>query len=281
MKGSGILAILALMLLGFLGSAPSGNPNEEVEQQGTITKSPPIPRYTDLSGYTHITGPYYRDKRETYAFVIGFDDYEKLIGLSYDPETLELLPGGFARDSKQFMYPHNYPYKEFYQSTDSADHDYPLIVPAEATESFQQVDEFFYMSSEYVFLTPLPKDGTLRPMQVIEGADPATFEVVVSTGEEFLSKDANTVFYQADAIAGIDPDSLRTFDFSTQILADARSVYINGIKSPNIEASSFKIHSVDEENVTAFASDRNNRYTIKRPYGWLSNIVSIETTAAR
>ncbi len=144
------------------------------------------------------------------------------------------------------------------------------IITGSYPDSFEKIDDVYYKDEKQVFVTwYTSSDYVYGPSAfIVDGADSATFEPIYSDafrGGVRLAKDNKHVYLDNKIIEGADPSSIKIFDFSPRLFADKHAVYKNGVKVDFIDATTFKINSVDETlgGTTVHASDQNSDYILK------------------
>jgi DKNYY family len=92
------------------------------------------------------------------------------------------------------------------------------------------------------------KDKVFHRCQIIEGADPDSFEPL----HPFYSKDADSVFYGTSTLLNADVNSFRVLSHGWAL--DGRTVYLDGLTYPKADAQSFR--QIDRD----YYGDKNNVY---------------------
>ncbi len=198
----------------------------------------------DSNSFESLGGNYYKDK-DNFYFYINMNVVEFFV-IDTDQKTFEVLSNGFARDEDSLYFNGN--------SVDGADPD-----------TWQVINNTAYSRDAHsvYLLRAVSHDSLPLQLLTIRGADPTSFEPVDPGAG--IAKDRYRVYLYDKILEGVDPQTLRLFDFSGRLIADKNGVYNNGLKLDYIDAPSFTIGSTrsDFGSTVVSASDKNKNYLIK------------------
>lgn len=215
---------------------------------------------------------YYEDEDQVFAYLYG-GEFNDLVPLDVDKNTFEVLDSGFSRDKENLYYPANDSWiaekaycldissntgEDCYEG--SLEYSAPTIIPNADPESFTKINESYFKDNNQVYILMNPsKDAAPLVAFIIEGANPDSFEPIYQTNVK-LSKDSSNVFIGNKILTGVDPNSLRLFNFSERLMADKSGVYLNGKLLDYLDAETFTVTEITES--YALASDKNGDYKI-------------------
>lgn len=226
----------------------------------------------DFPSFYHATRSYYYDKSTIYAYVGDAAYGASLVSLDIEPGIFKLLDGGFVSDGKNVIFPHNsYSNNQITVFANSDPDTFEYIQPASEFAIESGITSYYKDKNQVYRVVPHYEGGGANTYAV-KNADPATFEVIVTSDIFELARDKNFLYQRGEPIEGSDPATLQTFKFSDSFFMDQNFVYLSRDKLDYIDRATFKFDSeymdspIDQ---VIYASDKNNKYvlTVERSYG--------------
>ncbi len=221
----------------------------------------------DPDSLVFFNNTFFKDKNGLYYFTIGDYAYKKIDAA--DPVTFVALSDSFAKDkSHVYQYALGMEYEEFktlpmdpatfvlvgsdntyYHVYKDKDHvfygPYNWEIKGADVPTFvlfvTATNTIFYKDKNKVYRTLNGRHGAWS-IDPIEGSDPSTFTILQTENHNTYSKDASSVFFNAQKISGADPKSFKSIPKIYGLSADSAHVFIENEMMKNLDPNTLRIY---------------------------------------